>query len=259
MSGDVLLARDGGIVTVTLSAPERRNALNVFMWRRLGEILAELESDGTVRCVVLRGAGDEAFAAGADISEFETERSTAELARAYALKTHGTLRTLAALRHPVIAMIGGVCVGGGLELAACCDLRISGESGRFGIPVKRLGLVVAIDEMQPLIEIVGKAAALEILLEGRVFGAEEALGKRLVNRVVPDYDLEPATYASARRIAEGAPLTARWHKQFVNRLMDPAPLTEAERDESYDCFATEDFQIGYHAFLAKKNPEFEGR
>jgi enoyl-CoA hydratase/carnithine racemase len=105
----------------------------------------------------------------------------------------------------------------------------------------------------------GLPRLLEILLEGRVFGAEEALGKRLVNRVVPDYDLEPATYASARRIAEGAPLTARGPKQFVNRLMDPAPLTEAERDESYDCFATEDFQIGYHAFLAKKNPEFEGR
>ena len=140
-----------------------------------------------------------------------------------------------------------------------CDLRICGANSRFGVPVNQLGLVMAYGEVQGLMMLVGRATALEIALEGRVFGAEEAREKGLVNRVVPDDKVIEEAYATARRIAEGAPLVARWHKLFINRLCYPRPLTEAEYDESYACFDTEDFRIGYAAFLAKRKPGFLGR
>jgi len=158
-----------------------------------------------------------------------------------------------------VALIQGICVGGGLEIAALCDLRICGVSSRFGVPINRLGLSMGLREMRGLLTLAGKAVTLEILLEGRVFGAEEALQKRLVTRVVPDDKVVEEAYAAARRIADGAPLVARWHKQFMRRLHDPAPLTAAELDLGYACYDTEDFRTGYRAFLAKTKPEFKGR
>jgi enoyl-CoA hydratase/carnithine racemase len=156
-------------------------------------------------------------------------------------------------------MIHGICVGGGLEIAAMCDLRICGESSRFGVPIKNLGLVMAHAEMEGLMRLVGPAVALEILLEGRIFDAKEALAKGLVTRVVADGEVTAHAYETARRIADGAPLVARWHKQFVRRVMDPAPLTDEERDEGFACFGTEDFRTGYQAFLDKIKPQFKGR
>ncbi|MFM9980540.1 MAG: enoyl-CoA hydratase/isomerase family protein, partial [Burkholderiales bacterium] len=167
--------------------------------------------------------------------------------------------SIANCRHPVVAMIHGICVGGGLEIAGLADIRICGESSRFGAPIKNLGLVMAYGEIGALISLAGRATAMEILLEGRVFGAQEAKDKGLVTRVVPDDKVEEETLMSARSIAEGAPLVARWHKKFARRLADPAPLTDAEYDEGFACFGTEDFRIGYKAFLAKKTPDFEGR
>ncbi len=259
MAGEILLARAGDIATVTLSNPERLNALSLAMWQQLGAVARELDADESLRCVVLRGAGTKAFAAGADISEFETVRSGLALARAYGAEVDAAARALAECRHPLVAMIHGACVGGGLEIATQCDLRICGASSRFGIPVNRLGLVVGYDEMRSLVDLVGRAAALEILLEGRVFGAEEARAKGLVNRVVADDRVEAEVLATARRIAAGAPLVARWHKQFARRLLDPRPLTPEECDEAYACFDTEDFRIGYRAFLAKQKPTFRGK
>jgi enoyl-CoA hydratase/carnithine racemase len=260
MSGaSVLVAREGAIATVTLDRPERLNALDKAMWLRLGEALRALDADPQVRCVVLRGAGDKAFAAGADIAEFANERADSKQAKRYGEDIAGTMQAIARCRHPTVALIRGACVGGGLEIASQCDLRIAAESARFGIPIKNLGLVVAYAEMQGLLALVGRATALEILLEGRIFGAREAYEKRLVNRVVPDDQVVEETYACARRIADGAPLVARWHKKFARRLADPRPLTEAEYDESYACFDTEDYRAGVAAFLAKTKPEFGGR
>jgi enoyl-CoA hydratase len=255
----VLVARDGGIATVTLSNPERMNALSRPMWERVGAVFGELDADESLRCIVVRGAGEKAFAAGADIAEFATERANVEQARAYGAIIQHAMDAVAHCRHPVVAMIHGVCVGGGLELAAVCDMRVCGESSRFGVPVKNLGLVMAYGELKGMIDLVGRAVAMEILLEGRVFGAAEAREKGLVNRVVPDASVEAEALATARRIAEGAPLVHRWHKRFARRLGLPAPLGPAEYDESFACFDTEDFRIGYQAFLAKKKPEFQGR
>jgi len=255
----ILLGRDGAIATVTLNNPDKLNALTFAMWMRLGEVLCELEADEDLRCIVLRGAGDEAFAAGADISEFERVRTNAVVAKDYGNAIEGTMRAVKECRHPTVAMIHGVCVGGGLEIASQCDLRICGASSRFGIPINKLGLVVGYGEMRALIELVGRASALEILLEGRVFGADEAKEKGLVNRVVADDQVEAEALAAAARIAAGAPLVARWHKKFARRLADPLPLTETERDEGYACFDTEDYRIGLKAFLAKQKPHFKGR
>jgi enoyl-CoA hydratase/carnithine racemase len=248
-----------GIRTVVIDHPERLNAMNRAMWDALGTVMRDLDADESVRCIILTGTGDKAFGAGADISEFEEVRSTTQKARAYAEHTHAALAAVGGCRHPVVAAIRGLCVGGGLELASQADIRICGEGSRFGIPVKRLGLVVAYSEMRALVELVGKSNALEILLEGELFGASEALRMGLVNRVVADAEVETAALASARKIAAGAPLAARWHKKFANRLMDPRPLSPEENDESYHCFDTEDYRTGVRAFLGKTKPAFAGR
>ena len=259
MSGEVLLEREGEIVTLTLSSPERLNALSLAMWEQLGSHMKKLDKDKSLRCIVVRGAGDRAFAAGADIAAFEKERANSRQAKRYGARIAAAMHTFAACSHPVVALIQGACVGGGLLVASQADIRICGESSRFGVPVKNLGLVEAYDELQGMMRVVGRAATLEILLEGRIWGAREAYEKGLVNRVVADDQVVNEAYATARRIAEGAPLAARWHKKFVRRLADPRPLTKKEYEESYACFDTEDFREGVAAFLSKRKPAFKGK
>lgn len=259
MSDDLLVGIDGPVATVTLNRPEKLNALTKSMWSRLGEVFRTLSSDDGLRCVILTGAGGRAFSPGNDISEFATDRANVEQARAYGAIMADTLNAIKTCRHPTLAQIEGICVGGGLEIAGCCDIRICAASSRFGAPIKRLGLVMAYAEIHALVDLVGRTNAAEILLEGEIFGAEKALAMGIVNRVVADDDVAAQAHATARRIVEGAPLVARWHKKFLNRLQDPAPLSPEEIDEGYQCFATEDFQIGYRAFLAKTPPDFKGR
>jgi len=259
MSDLIAVTKDGPIATVVLNRPEKLNALTKAMWSDLGFAVAALSADDALRCVILRGAGERAFSPGNDIGEFAAERASKAQAISYGAVMRTTAEALAACRHPLVAQIHGICVGGGLELAALCDLRICGASSRFGAPIKNLGLVMAYPEMAPLVRLVGTGVALEILLEGRVFDAAEALQKGLVTRVVPDADVAAEARATAERIVEGAPLAARWHKRFARRLADPTPLTPAEHDECFDCFDTEDFRIGYAAFLAKRKPRFTGR
>ncbi|HEX2830067.1 MAG TPA: enoyl-CoA hydratase-related protein [Burkholderiales bacterium] len=258
---EILVSRDGAIATVALHNPARLNALTVDMWRALKVEVDKLSADESLRCIVIRGSGRDAFAAGADIAEFATARDNEAQGRVYHEEyVYGALNAVGECRHPTIAMIHGPCVGGGLEIASQCDLRISGESGRFGVPINRLGFAIAYSELQAILPVTGRAAALEILVEGRVWNADEALAKGLLTRVVSDDRLEEETHASAKRIAEGAPLVARWHKQFVRRLTPrAAPLGEDERRENFAYFRTEDYRIGYDAFLAKRKPKFVGR
>ena len=260
MEGNILVTEGAGpIVTVVLDRPEKLNALTRPMWRRLGDVFEELSASETVRCIVIRGAGTKAFAPGNDISEFSTERSNVEQARAYGEDMRRTIDAIGNCRHPVVAQIHGICVGGGLEIAGLADIRICGESSRFGVPINKLGLVMAYAEIGSLIALAGEAAALEVLLEGRVFDAREAKEKGLVTRVVPDDQVEAEAIATAQRIADGAPLVARWHKKFARRLRDPKPLTREEYLEGFECFGTSDFQEGYRAFLEKRKPSFEGK
>jgi len=190
MTDTIRLARDGNIATITLNRPEKLNAMTKPMWLRLGEVLEELSADTSVRCIVLRGAGGKSFSPGNDISEFSAERSNSVQAKAYGKILHRTLGLLIDCPIPTVALIEGICVGGGLEIAGCCDFRICGTSSRFGAPIKSLGLVMAHNELSALIRLAGRSVALEILLEGRVFGAEEAMQKGLLTRIVADDHVE---------------------------------------------------------------------
>lgn len=259
MSLPIQIDRADPIAIVTLNNPEKLNALGLASWVRLGAVMRELDADKSLRCIVIRGAGEKAFAAGADIAEFDKTRNNSRNAKKYGTVLEATMAVIGRCRHPIVAMIHGACVGGGLEIVSLCDLRICGASSRFGVPIARLGLVVGYGEMKALIDLVGRAAALEILLEGRVFGAQEAKDMGLVNRVVPDDKVEEEAMAAARRIAAGAPLVARWHKKFARRLAQSRPVGKAERNEAYACYDTADFREGVAAFLAKRKPEFKGK
>ena len=247
-----------GIATVTLSNPGKLNALDVKAWGDLLRIFNTLHADDSLRCIILRGEGGN-FAAGADIEEFPQVRSTTEEGTRYHTEMiAGTLQAIQLCQHPTIAAIEGVCVGGGLELASVCDLRIAHPEARFGIPIKRLGFPLAPGEMSGLLALVGRAVTLEILLEGRVFGAAEALQKGLVNRLADDLHAE--VQQCAERIAEGAPLAARMNKQLVRRLSPaPAPLNEDELRAAFAFLESEDYKEGVRSFLAKQKPAFQGR
>lgn len=258
MPTSILVTRDQTVATLTLNRPEKLNALNATAWQQLTERVEELNRDDEIRCVVVRGAGHRSFSAGADIAAFSTERTSA-VAREYGELEFGAIKKLSECRHPTVAMIRGVCVGGGVELACACDIRIAAHSSKFGIPINRLGLTLSYDEARFLIGVVGRAAVLDMILEGAVFGVERAQQLGLVYRVVDDAAIETSAYAVAQRIAERAPLVNRWHKKFINRLADPRPLTEAEIAEGYAAFDTDDYQIGSKAFLAKQPPHFRGQ
>lgn len=256
--GDILISRDGGIATVTLANPGKLNAVDAAMWRRLAAAIAGLDGDETLRAVVVRGDGA-AFAAGGDLEEFGEARDTPDKALAYHHAVGRALDALAACRHPTVALVHGPCVGGGLAIACACDLRIAGESARFGAPIGKLGFSMYPGEIALLLSLVGPAVVKEILLEGRLLTARHALEKGLVTRVVGDAEVDDEAYATARRIAAGAPLANRWHKKFAERLADPRPLTEAEYQEPYDAVETEDYREGTRAFLEKRKPAFRGR
>jgi enoyl-CoA hydratase/carnithine racemase len=259
MTDRILTQRDGAIATLILNKPEKLNALSLDMWQGVAEAMTDLSNDDDLRCVVLRGAGDRAFAAGADISAFEGERFDLAQTEAFHDVVSAAMRAVRDCRHPTVAMIKGVCVGGGLELATACDIRICGESSRFGVPINKIGHTITYGELKCFVELVGPGVAREVLLEGRIFGADRARETGLVNRVMPDDQVEEEAYATARRIADGAPIAARLHKKFIDRVMDPAPFTRDEILETYRAVETEDYRIGVQAFLDKKKPEFKGR
>jgi enoyl-CoA hydratase len=255
---EVIVAKDGVIATVTLSNPSKLNAISVAMWRGLAQAFIKLSQDASLRCIIVRGDGKN-FAAGADIEEFASVRNTMEQGIAYHTECiAGALDAIATCLHPTVAAIEGVCVGGGLEIACACDLRIASPTARFGIPISRLGFPLAPGELQGLLQLVGKATALEILLEGRVFDAREAKEKRLIHRIVDDAPAEAAVVA--QRIARGAPLAARMNKQLIRRMSPVSePLTEQEVRAAFTFLDSDDYREGVQSFLDKRTPNFTGR
>lgn len=255
----VLVERSATLATIILNRPDKLNALNAAMWTRVGEVFVDLDKDQSLRCVVLRGAGEKAVGPGADITEFETVRKNSEQGAAYGAMMHKSMGAIRACRHPVIMRIQGLCVGGALELALMCDLRISGQSARFGVPINKLGLVMAYPEIEALVGLVGPSVALEILYEARVFGADEAMQKGLLTKVVPDDQLDRAVSETVERICAGAPLVNRWHKKFIYRVADQTPLSKTEEADGFACYDTTDYKEGVRAFLAKQTPAFTGK
>jgi enoyl-CoA hydratase len=258
MPNGVFVQRDGRIATVVLNRPDKLNAMDGACWILLDEIMSELNDDDDIHCIIIRGVDSTAFSAGSDISAWSEHRTTPEDVRKYSSDLENSLNSVFSCRHPSIAAINGVCMGGGLLIASACDIRICGESSRFGIPINRLGMTVSYAELGALSRIITPSAALEILLEGNVFKAKHAKELGLVNRIVPDSDVEREACSLGNQISERAPLVNRWHKKFIHRLMDPTPLTAEEIDEGNAAFETEDYQIGYRAFLEKTKPKFKG-
>lgn len=260
MAGHINIAREHDIALITLDNPDKLNAVDSAMWQALKQLMDRVNADSELRCVVISGAGDKAFAAGGDIEEFLTVRATVDQALHY----HDELvaAALDSIRNcpvPTVAAIRGACIGGGLEIAGCCDIRIAGTSARFGAPINRLGFSMYPGEMAGLLELVGPAVLLEILLEGRILDSADALSKGLLTRVVDDERLEHEARETALRISAGAPLVARWHKQWVRRLTGRGPLTDDEKRSAFDFLATDDYREGLAAFLEKRHPQFHGR
>jgi enoyl-CoA hydratase/carnithine racemase len=258
MTDTLLVARDGVRLTLTLNRPERLNALGRAEWEALGDAALAAAADPTLRVVVVTGAG-RAFAAGGDIEEFQRVRRTPAEAKAYDARVVRATAALAACPHPVIAAINGDCVGGGLEIAASCDLRIAAAAARFGIPVGRLAMAAPPEAVEALVDLVGLDRALSLLLEARLIDAAEADRIGLVTRVVADRDFAAEIDDAAARIAAGGPLAARAHKRVARAWAERRVVPAETVDQAYACIASADFRAGIAAFLAKRRPVFEGQ
>lgn len=259
MTDRILTARNGVVATVTLNWPERLNAFTVASWGALAEAMDALSAEHDLRCVILRGAGEKAFAAGADVGEFKTHRADSAQGRAYGQLVERAITAVRDLPHPTIAAIRGACIGGGLEIAAACDIRIAAEGSRFGAPIANLGLTMSHAELREIAALIGPARTLELLLEARLIDSTDAVSWGLVSRVVSADAFDDEVAATAARIAAGAPLVARLHKRFVRRVLDTRPLGPEEADEAFACFDTADFGEGRLAFTEKRKPVFTGR
>ena len=259
---DKMIARKAdGIGWMIFNNPERHNAVSMEMWEAGAAIIADFVADPAVRVIVVRGAGEKAFVSGADISKFDSERAEQEAVKRYDDATEAVYGSLRAAPKPTIAMIQGYCIGGGANLAVCCDLRVASDNARFAIPAARLGLGYGYTRVRRLLDVVSPAFAKEIFFTARQFDAEEARVMGLVNRVVPHAELERFTTDYARTIAANAPLTVTAIKRIVGEaLKDPADRDLALCDRLVkECFASEDYAEGRRAFQEKRKPAFKGR
>lgn len=260
-AAEILVDVSADIATVTFNRPEVRNAITYAMWRQIPNIVSDLEKDSRVRVVVIRGAGEKAFIAGADISQFEEVRSDMERAKVYNEATMAAMRSLWNCEKPLLAMIHGYCMGGGCAVAVACDVRIAAAGARFGIPAAKLGLAYSQGAARFLVSVVGPAHAKEMLFTGRVFDASEAKSMGLLNMVVPEDALERTTYDIAKTIAANAPLSVQACKLVINScLLDPEQRDMGEIEAAIRrCFDSRDYKEGVRAFMEKRAPRFEGR
>jgi len=258
---DKMLARkDGRVGYVIFNNPQRHNAVPLEMWETASSILDQFRSDPEVRVVVFTGAGGKAFVSGADISKFEDERSNEEAIARYNEAVAKANASIYEFPKPTIAMIRGYCIGGGLGLAVCCDLRICSDNSRFAIPAAKLGLGYGFPGIKRLVDVVGPSFAKEIFFTARQFDAEEARAMALVNRVVPEAELESYVKNYADTIAGNAPLTVNSVKFIVGEVVKDDSKRDQKRCAQLvdQCFASKDYIEGRNAFMEKRKPVFTG-
>ena len=260
-SDKILLDKRAGVGWLIINNPERRNAISLEMWEAMGSAFQAFEKDAEVRCVVMCGVGDKAFASGADISQFEKHRSDADAAEAYGTISKGVRRQMIAFEKPLIAMIRGFCMGGGLGIAMTADLRIAADDAVFGIPAARLSIAYDFLNLSNLVHLVGPAKAKEILLTARRFDANEALQMGLVNAVVPVAELDAAIGELTDRLVDNAPLSLKASKLTIDEVVKDAGERDMARIEALSraCFDSEDYAEGRAAFMEKREPTFRGR
>lgn len=253
--------KDGAIGWMIFSNPARRNAVSLGMWEAIPRVLDDFAADPAIRLVVLAGAGGKAFVSGADISQFEKQRSGPEAVQRYEEIAEGAQVRLHAFDKPTVAMIRGFCLGAGVNIANVCDLRIAADDARIGIPAAKMGLGYRVSSTKNLIDTVGAANAREILLTGRQFSAAEAKEMGLVHRVVEASSLETATREYCDMLAANAPLTMRTAKRIIRELLKSPREFEAEKARSWvkECFESADYAEGRKAFMEKRKPLFTGR
>jgi enoyl-CoA hydratase len=248
-----------GIARITLSNPGKLNALSAAMWRELRLAVRACEADAGVRVIVVAGEGGH-FAAGGDIEEFPDFRfDAASLARFHEEDVRPALQALFDCELPLLAQIEGACIGGGLEIAACCDIRIAGAGSRFGVPIARLGFPMAPAELEMVAAVVGPTVLRELLIEARVLDAAEAFARGLVTRVVPDAQLGAEVRASAERIAALSPQALRLNKRALRQFTRPPLSQAAQRAAHYDYAPSAEHREGLAAFNEKRAPRFEDK
>ncbi len=259
---DKLIGRkDGAVGYVIFNNPDRHNAVSLDMWQAMSTVMDEFLGDEDIRVLVVTGAGGKAFVSGADISKFESERSTKEAVTAYAAASAAAYDKLYHFPKPTLARIQGYCIGGGANLAMCCDLRICNESASFGIPAAKLGLGYGFTGLKRLSDIVGVARAMEMFYTARKFTSREAYEMGLVNACVPDDELDNTVNDITTRIGENAPLTIAAIKRAAREITrDPDDRNLEELDAMVQaCFDSQDYIEGRRAFMEKRKPEFKGR
>jgi enoyl-CoA hydratase/carnithine racemase len=259
MSERIIEKKEGATGWLVFNNPDRRNAVSVDMWEAIPRVLDRFAADPEIRVVVLTGAGDKAFVSGADISQFEKQRSSAEAVQQYEQLAEEVQARLQTFDKPIIARIRGFCLGGGLNIAALCDLRICSDDSRFSIPAARMGLGYRASSMKNLVDLVGAPYAREIMLTARMFSAAEALSMGLVQKVVPVDALDKTIAEYTEMIGANAPLTMRAAKRIIREVSRASYDVAQTRAWVKECFESEDYKEGRKAFMEKRKPAFKGR